>query len=157
MLFFSVSGSGPLTAISRVSVNGGKIQKAVGDLGSAEGFHFSYSDSALVGGVVTAKGKDAGKAVEALAAALRSASVTEAELAGAKKKLIGQTMKQVGCSLSFAQSLALNALGKGGELTAAGDGCVAQINAVSLGEVQVSPILKFFIASIKIVFFTICH
>jgi hypothetical protein len=94
MFCSSLSGSGPLTAISRVSVNGGKIQKAVGDLGSAEGFHFSYSDSALVGGVVTAKGKDAGKAVEALAAALRSASVTEAELAGAKKKLIGQTMKQ---------------------------------------------------------------
>merc|ERR1719499_2719481 len=62
----------------------GKIQAAVGELGVAQKVSFSYSDSCLVGASVKAGGKDAGKAVQALAKVLRSAAVTEQELTGAK-------------------------------------------------------------------------
>merc|ERR1711974_337069 len=59
-----------------------------GELGVAQKVSFSYSDSCLVGASVKAGGKDAGKAVQALAKVLRSAAVTEQELTGAKKALV---------------------------------------------------------------------
>jgi predicted Zn-dependent peptidase len=51
-----------------------------------------YSDSGLLGALIVAEGGAAGKVVSAVAAALRSASVTEAEVAAAKKNLIADVL-----------------------------------------------------------------
>ena len=47
-----------------------------------------YSDAGLLGGLVVSEAATAGKAVSAVVAALRSVSVTEAQVAGAKKQLL---------------------------------------------------------------------
>ena len=65
------AGNGPSITYSNKTGGGGKIQAALGDLGVAQKCSFSYSDSCLVGASVKAKGKDAGKAVQALAKILR--------------------------------------------------------------------------------------
>ena len=67
----SCTGNGPSITMSNRSAGGGKIQAAVGELGVAQKVSFSYSDSCLVGASVKAGGKDAGKAVQALAKVLR--------------------------------------------------------------------------------------
>ena len=65
------AGNGPSITYSNKTGGGGKIQAAVGELGVAQKCSFSYSDSCLVGASVRAGGKDAGKAVQALAKVLR--------------------------------------------------------------------------------------
>ena len=67
----STTGNGPSITMSKRSSGGGKIQAAVGELGVAQKVSFSYSDSCLAGASVKAAGKDAGKAVQALAKVLR--------------------------------------------------------------------------------------
>ena len=47
-----------------------------------------YSDAGLLGGLVVSEAATAGKAVSAVVAALRSVSVSEAQVAGAKKQLL---------------------------------------------------------------------
>ena len=51
-----------------------------------------YSDAGLLGAMIVADGASAGKVVQAVAAALRSASVTEADVAAAKKNLIADVL-----------------------------------------------------------------
>ena len=47
-----------------------------------------YSDAGLLGGLVVSEAATAGKAVGAVVAALRSLTVTETQVAGAKKQLL---------------------------------------------------------------------
>ena len=47
-----------------------------------------YSDAGLLGGLVVSEAATAGKAVSAVVAALRSLTVSEAQVAGAKKQLL---------------------------------------------------------------------
>ena len=47
-----------------------------------------YSDAGLLGGLVVSEAATAGKAVSAVVSALRSVSVSEAQVAGAKKQLL---------------------------------------------------------------------
>ena len=47
-----------------------------------------YSDAGLLGGLVVSEAATAGKAVSAVVAALRSLSVSETQVAGAKKQLL---------------------------------------------------------------------
>ena len=65
------TGNGPSITCSKTSGGGGKIQAAVGEHGVAQKAVFSHSDSCLVGASVRTSGKDAGKAVQALAKVLR--------------------------------------------------------------------------------------
>ena len=65
------TGNGPSITCTNKSSGGGKLQATVGELGAVQQVSFVYSDSCLVGAGVRASGKDAGKAVQAVAKALR--------------------------------------------------------------------------------------
>lgn len=71
------------------SGSSGQLHKVLSgvDLVAAAGIHNSYSDAGLVGAFIAADAAQAGKAVAATVAALRSLSVTEDEVAAAKKAL----------------------------------------------------------------------
>ena len=70
-----------------------------------------YSDAGLLGGLVVSEAATAGKAVSAVVAALRSLTVSEAQVAGAKKQLLAdiytlmedplQTVENMGVQVSL--------------------------------------------------------
>jgi len=131
-LLLTAMGNGPSITMSKRSSGGGKIQAAVGELGVAQKVSFSYSDSCLVGASVKAGGKDAGKAVQALAKVLRSAAVTEQELTGAKKALVLASEERASNPAALGSLLGASALSGG----AVSLGQAAAINSVSMGDVQ---------------------
>jgi len=131
-LLLTAMGNGPSITYSNKTGGGGKIQAAVGELGVAQKCSFSYSDSCLVGASVRASGKDAGKAVQALAKVLRSAAVTEQELTGAKKALIMSTEQRASNPASLGSFIGAAAL-SGGSVAISQ---TAAINSVTMGDVQ---------------------
>jgi len=131
-LLVTAMGNGPSITCSNKSSGGGKLQATVGELGAAQQVSFEYSDSCLVGAGVRASGKDAGKAVQALAKALRSAAVTEQELAGAKKALILASEERASNPASLGAFIGAAAI-SGGSVAATQ---AAAINTVALGDVQ---------------------
>lgn len=64
-----------------------------------------YSDGGLLGAMVIADSGSAGKIVPAVAAALRSVSVTEAEVAAAKKNLIADVLNVQDNALSLVEDI----------------------------------------------------
>ena len=70
-----------------------------------------YSDAGLLGGLVVSEAATAGKAVSAVVAALRSLTVSEAQVAGDKKQLLAdiytlmedplQTVENMGVQVSL--------------------------------------------------------
>ena len=52
-----------------------------------------YSDAGLLGAMIVAEGSAAGKVTAAVAAAIRSISVNEGEVAAAKKNLIADVLE----------------------------------------------------------------
>eukprot|EP00092_Neocalanus_flemingeri_P004105 GFUD01004417.1.p1 GENE.GFUD01004417.1~~GFUD01004417.1.p1 ORF type:complete len:447 (-),score=104.56 GFUD01004417.1:452-1792(-) len=69
----------------------GKLAQAAGAASgnaAASAICQMYSDAGLLGAMVVAEAASAGKVVEAVAAALRSATVTDEEVAAAKKKML---------------------------------------------------------------------
>jgi len=131
-LLLTAMGNGPSITFSNKTAGGGKIQAAVGELGVAQKLSFSYSDSCLVGASVKASGKDAGKAVQALAKVLRSAAVTEQELTGAKKALI-MSSEQCASNPAILGSFIGAAALSGGNISV---NQAAAINSVTMGDVQ---------------------
>jgi len=66
----------------------GQVATAAGGNVAASGICQMYSDAGLLGGMVVAEAGSAGKAVSAVVSALRSVSVTEEQVAGARKQLL---------------------------------------------------------------------
>ena len=64
-----------------------------------------YSDAGLLGAMVVAEAGAAGKVVSAVAAALRSAAVTEAEVTAAKKNLIADVLSVQGSTASLIEDI----------------------------------------------------
>jgi len=93
-----------------------------------------YSDAGLLGALVVAEAGAAGKVVEAVAAALRSATVTEAEVAAAKKNLIADVLSVQGNAASLIEDI-------GTQVLLAGDVIQAEkipelVNGVGVADVQ---------------------
>ena len=87
LLFLSLTLSGYLTLFSF---------SAIGSL---------YSDAGLLGAMVVCEAASAGKIVSAVVAALRSATVTEAEVAAAKKNLIADVYAVQGTAASLVEDI----------------------------------------------------
>ena len=64
-----------------------------------------YSDAGLVGAMIVVEGEAAGKVVPAVVAALRSVSVTEVDVAAAKKNLIADVLDVQGNSASLLEDI----------------------------------------------------
>ncbi len=64
-----------------------------------------YSDAGLLGAMVVCEASAAGKIVSAVAAALRSANVTEAEVAAAKKNLLADVYAIQGTAASLVEDI----------------------------------------------------
>jgi len=101
---------------------------AVGALGPM------YSDAGMLGALVIAEASSAGKVVSAVAAALRSVSVTEAEVAAAKKNLISDVLSFQGNSANLLEDMGTQALLAGDVVQA--DKIPELVNGVGLADVQ---------------------
>ena len=64
-----------------------------------------YSDAGLLGAMIVAEGGAAGKVVDAVAAVLRSAAVTEGEVAAAKNNLIADVLSVQGSAASLIEDI----------------------------------------------------
>merc|ERR1712037_594883 len=93
-----------------------------------------YSDAGLLGAMVVAEAGAAGKVVSAVAATLRSAAVTETEVAAAKKNLIADVLSVQGSTASLIEDI-------GTQVLLAGDVIQSEkipelVNGVSVADVQ---------------------
>eukprot|EP00088_Acartia_fossae_P002638 TRINITY_DN11094_c0_g1_i1.p1 TRINITY_DN11094_c0_g1~~TRINITY_DN11094_c0_g1_i1.p1 ORF type:complete len:457 (-),score=182.33 TRINITY_DN11094_c0_g1_i1:163-1503(-) len=135
MLLQRVLGSG---AHTKRGLGQGKLSKAANAASAANptvaAIGPMYSDAGLLGAMISVEAGSAGKVVSAVAAALRSASVTEAEVAGAKKNLIADVLSAQGSTASLIEDI-------GTQLLIAGDAIQADkipelVNGVSVADVQ---------------------
>lgn len=93
-----------------------------------------YSDAGLLGAMIVAEAGAAGKVVAAVAAALRSATVTEAEVAAAKKNLIADVLSVQGNTASLIEDIGTQVLLAGDVIQA--DKIPELVNGVSVADVQ---------------------
>jgi len=93
-----------------------------------------YSDAGLLGAMVIADSGSAGKIVPAIAAALRSVSVTEAEVAAAKKNLIADVLNVQDNALSLVEDIGTQVLLAGDVIQS--DKVPDLVNGVSVADVQ---------------------
>lgn len=88
LLLQRVLGTGPGVKYGGCQGVLGQVATATGGNVAASGICQMYSDAGLLGGLVVSEAATAGKAVSAVVAALRSVSVSEAQVAGAKNQLL---------------------------------------------------------------------
>jgi len=93
-----------------------------------------YSDAGMLGALVIADGSAAGKVVSAVAAALRSASVSEAEVNAAKRNLIADVLSVQGNAASLIEDVGTQVLLAGDVIQA--DKIPELVNGVGVGDVQ---------------------
>jgi len=101
---------------------------AVGALGPM------YSDAGMLGALIISEASSAGKVVSAVAAALRSVSVTDAEVAAAKKNLISDVLSFQGISANLLEDIGTQALLAGDVVQA--EKIPELVNGVGLADVQ---------------------
>lgn len=93
-----------------------------------------YSDAGMLGALVITDGGAAGKVVSAVAAALRSASVTEEEVNAAKRNLIADVLSVQDNAASLVEDIGTQVLLAGDVIQA---GKIPElVNGVSVGDVQ---------------------
>jgi len=93
-----------------------------------------YSDAGLLGAMIVAEGGAAGKVVDAVAAVLRSAAVTEGEVAAAKNNLIADVLSVQGSAASLIEDIGTQVLLAGDVIQA--DKIPELVNGVSVADVQ---------------------
>jgi len=93
-----------------------------------------YSDAGLLGAMVVCEASAAGKIVSAVAAALRSATVTEAEVAAAKKNLLADVYAVQGTAASLVEDIGTQVLLAGDVVQASKVGEL--VNGITVADVQ---------------------
>lgn len=88
LLLQRVLGTGPAVKYGASQGVLGQVATQAGGNVAASGICQMYSDAGLLGGLVVSEAASAGKAVSAVVSALRSVSVTEEQVAGARKQLL---------------------------------------------------------------------
>jgi ubiquinol-cytochrome c reductase core subunit 2 len=119
------SGQGLLAKAAAAASAGNYAVGAIGPM---------YSDAGLLGAMIVAEGSAAGKVTAAVAAAIRSISVTEAEVAAAKKNLIIDVLEMQSSPATLLEDI-------GTQVLLAGDVIQAEkipelVNGVGLADVQ---------------------
>lgn len=114
----------------------GKLSQAVGEAPAlAAGINYVYSDASLLGAFVACEADAAGQVVGKVAAALRSLSVSEAEVQAAKRAMVLETQEASMSSTVRAAQLASATLAGGAE-GAEVDSLINAIQGVSVADVQ---------------------
>jgi len=93
-----------------------------------------YSDGGLLGAMVITEAGAAGKVISAVAAVLRSVSVTEAEVVAAKNNLIADVLEIQGSTASLVEDIGTQVLLAGDVIQA--DKVPELVNGVSVADVQ---------------------
>jgi len=118
-------GQGKLAKAAAAASAGNHAVGAIGPM---------YSDAGLLGALVVSEGASAGKVVSAVASALRSVSVSEAEVAAAKKNLIADVFTVQGSSASLVEDIGTQVLLAGDVIPT--EKIAELINGVGTGDVQ---------------------
>merc|ERR1711879_208756 len=79
----------------------------------ASGVCQMYSDAGLIGALVVSEAASAGKAISAVVSALRSASVTEEQVAGAEKQLLSDVYTLMEDPLQLVENMGVQVLVSG--------------------------------------------
>jgi len=119
------SGQGKLAKAAAAASAGHHAVGAIGPM---------YSDAGLLGAMIVAEGSAAGKVTAAVAAAIRSISVNEGEVAAAKKNLIADVLEMQSSPATLLEDI-------GTQVLLAGDVIQAEkipelVNGVGLADVQ---------------------
>lgn len=102
----------------KYGTSSGKLSKAVEKIEgqkAVSGFNFAYSDSSLSGAFVMCESSIAGQVVPEVVSALRSLSISQEELASAKKALSIEHSEAMLKPVSLVESLGAHTLVGGGE------------------------------------------
>merc|ERR1719393_992241 len=115
LLLQRILGSGP--SVKYVATHGGRVLSAaaasVGGNVAASGVCQMYSEAGLIGALVVAEAASAGKAVGAVVSALRGASVTDEQVAGAKKQLLADVYTLMEDPLQMVENMGVQLLQSG--------------------------------------------
>merc|ERR1712130_724594 len=111
------AGSGPADVASKYSGGQGKLAKAAAAASSGNqsvsAIGQMYSDAGLLGAMVVCEASSAGKVVGAVAAALRSAQVTDEEVAAAKKNMLADVYTMLEAPLNQIENMGSQVLMSG--------------------------------------------
>jgi len=113
LLLQRILGSGPSV---KYGVGNGLLSQAAAGVGgnvAASGVCQMYSDAGLIGALVVSEAASAGKAISAVVSALRSASVTEEQVAGAKKQLLSDVYTLMEDPLQLVENMGVQVLVSG--------------------------------------------
>merc|ERR1711893_265094 len=113
LLLQRILGSGPSV---KYGVGSGLLSAAAASAGgnaAASGICQMYSDAGLVGALVVSEAASAGKAVSAVVSALRSVSVTDEQVAGAKNRLLADLYTLLENPLDLIENMGAQALVSG--------------------------------------------
>eukprot|EP00088_Acartia_fossae_P020155 TRINITY_DN21814_c0_g1_i4.p1 TRINITY_DN21814_c0_g1~~TRINITY_DN21814_c0_g1_i4.p1 ORF type:complete len:446 (-),score=115.99 TRINITY_DN21814_c0_g1_i4:123-1460(-) len=113
LLLQRILGSGPSV---KYGVGSGLLSAAAASAGgnaAASGICQMYSDAGLVGALVVSEASCAGKAVSAVVSALRSVSVTDEQVAGAKNRLLADVYSVMENPLEMVEDMGVQLLVSG--------------------------------------------
>jgi len=113
LLLQRILGSGPSV---KYGAGSGVLSAAAASVGgnvAASGVCQMYSDAGLIGALVVAEAASAGKAVGAVVSALRGASVTDEQVAGAKKQLLADVYTLMEDPLQMVENMGVQLLQSG--------------------------------------------
>merc|ERR1712020_203676 len=97
-------GQGKLAKAAAAASSGNQSVSAIGQM---------YSDAGLLGAMVVCEASSAGKVVGAVAAALRSAQVTDEEVAAAKKNMLADVYTMLEAPLNQIENMGSQVLMSG--------------------------------------------
>lgn len=116
--------------------SGSKLGQALLGTGSASALNLNYSDAGLFGAVVAAPAADAGKAVSAVAKALRTVKLSDSDLNRAKNQLKADLLMAEESTSQLFHELSLQALlNKSGPQLQAAD-VIAALSKVTVADVN---------------------
>lgn len=134
LLLQRILGSGPSV---KYGVGSGLLAQAAAGVGgncAASGVCQMYSDAGLIGALVVSEAASAGKALGAVVSALRSVSVTDEQVAGAKKQLLSDVYTLMEDPLQLVENMGVQALVSGDVMSV--DKYPEIISSISTADVQ---------------------
>jgi len=113
MLLQKILGTGPNVKYGTGNGLLSQVAAGVGGNVAASGICQLYSDAGLVGALVVSDAESAGKAVSGVVSALRGASVTDEQVAGAKKQLLADVYSVMEDPLQMVENMGVQLLVSG--------------------------------------------